>query len=163
MKTLELLDELRELVEQSPNVLLSHKKAIDFDVIMDILDDLYQTLPEDIQEAQKIIEQKNEILSEAQDEARAYRDDAENEINHMAETTDITQKAYEKSREIIETAQQNAKEIRLGARDYADEVLEEVEKYLGNYLQTIQSNRTQLRGKKKPVSEAAQPIISKAE
>jgi vacuolar-type H+-ATPase subunit H len=150
MKTVELLDELRELVEQSPNVLLSHKKAIDFDVIMDILDDLYQTLPEDIQEAQKILEQKNEILSEAEEESRTLRTDAESELNRLAETSDITQKAYEKSREIIETAQQNAKEIRLGARDYADEVLEEVEKYMETYLQTIQNNRQQLRGKKKP-------------
>ena len=154
MKIIELLDELKELVEQSPNVLFSHKKAIDFDIIMDILDDLYQALPDDIQEAKLLLEQKNQILSEAQEDAANVMQDVEQRINEMAETSDITQKAYDKSREILEAAQQSAKEIRRGAREYADEILEDIEKYIRDYLDVILENRQELnRGKKRAVSE----------
>ena len=153
MKIMELLDELKELVEQSPNVIFSHKKAIDYDIIMDILDDLYQALPEDMQEAKLLLEQKNMILSEAQEDADQVRQSAEVKINEMTEHSDITQMAYEKSREILESAQQSAKEIRLGARDYADEVLADIEKYIKEYLEVIAENRQELKGRKKAVSE----------
>ncbi len=153
MKIIELLDELKEVVEQSPNVFLSHKKSIDYDVLMDILDDMYQALPEDIQQARQLIDQKNEILLEAKEDASNVIKGAEMKVSELTETSDITQKAYEKSREILEAAQQSAKEIRLGARDYADEVLEDIENYIRDYLDVIKDNRQELKGRRKAAAE----------
>ena len=62
----------------------------------------------------------------------------------MVDESEITKNAYQQSREIIETAQSNAKEIRLGANEYADSILEEVEKYLMEQLDILRSNRQEL-------------------
>jgi vacuolar-type H+-ATPase subunit H len=58
---------------------------------------------------------------------------------------EITRKAYEQANEIISNAQKNAREIRLGAREYADSILNKVEQILKDTQDVIQVNREELK------------------
>ncbi|MBQ3181655.1 MAG: ATPase, partial [Clostridia bacterium] len=63
----------------------------------------------------------------------------------MVNEHDITQQAYAKANQIIDSAQQNSREIRLGANQYADDVLRALEEELVKTADTIRANRNNSR------------------
>ena len=149
MKTLELIQELTEEIEASPRVAFSRKYAVDFDVVMEIIEDIRSSLPEDIILAEEIINKKNTILSDAREEADSILNGADDRVTRLIEEDEITQAAYQKSAEITEAAKLNAREIRKGVVEYADEILENLELELEDYLAIIRDNREELFSTKK--------------
>ena len=63
----------------------------------------------------------------------------------MIDEHEITRKAYEQKAEIIETANEMSREISKGTKDYADNILQNIEVALQNALETIQNNRRELQ------------------
>ena len=51
-----------------------------------------------------------------------------------------------RAEEIITKAQNNAKEIRLGAMEYADNLLEETQEKLKELINLLNTNRKELKG-----------------
>ncbi|MDP2234031.1 MAG: ATPase, partial [Actinomycetota bacterium] len=78
----------------------------------------------------------NRILEEARDRAAALA--AEQEIVKMAES---------QAAAILDDARNKEREIRLGAEDYADEMLANLEVNLGKLLTAVQRGRDRLQGK----------------
>jgi cell division septum initiation protein DivIVA len=90
--------------------------------------------------------------------------EADERIAKLVDENEITKRAYEQAEEIIETAKQNSRQMRLGAIDYADEILSlvennikqtlekihketsELENSLGQTINTIYENRQELKG-----------------
>ena len=71
--------------------------------------------------------------------------EAEGKIASMVNEHEITRKAYEQANEIVAAAQKNAREIRLGTKEYADNILNKVEEILTDTLAVIKANREELR------------------
>ena len=63
----------------------------------------------------------------------------------MVDEHEITKKAYEQAEVIISNAKKNAREIRLGTREYADNILGKVEEILDETLDIIKMNRQELK------------------
>ena len=63
----------------------------------------------------------------------------------MVNEHEITKKAYDQANEVLANAQKNAREIRLGARQYADDVLAGIETKLGTIVTEIHAGREELR------------------
>jgi len=153
MKTFDLLDELTDEIEASPRAAFSRKPAIDYDVVMEIIEDIRASLPEDIILAQDIINEKNAILIEAREEAESILNGAQDRVDQLVENSEITQKAYKKSIEITEAAKENAREIREGVFEYADEIMGRLELDLESYLMVVRDNRKELTTPKKSKSQ----------
>ena len=141
----DLLEELEKELEESSNLPLTGKKIVDKDYILDIINDIRESLPTELSQARAIVQEKQRILLEAQKEADTMLKDVEGRIASMIDEHEIMQKAYEQSQIVLENAHNNATEIRLGAQTYADEILEDVERYLNEYREIIQKNRAELR------------------
>ena len=62
---------------------------------------------------------------------------------------EVTKAAEENAKELMHKANANAKEITLGAKEYADDIMKELELYFGEYLKLVRKNRMQLSGKRK--------------
>jgi len=146
MKVLQLLDGLEDVIENSSSIPFAGKALIDRGEILELLKEIRIQLPDEIKQAQWIKEERQRILIEAQKDADTTLQDARKHIEEMIEKDEITKKAHKRSEEIITQAQVNAKEIRLGARQYADELLAGVEKRLEELTDTIKVNRKELRG-----------------
>lgn len=153
MKTMDLIDELIEEIEASPKTAFSRKHAVDIDVVMEIIEDIRASLPEDILLAEDIINEKNTILIEAREEANAILTGADDQVARLVEESEITQSAYQKSAEITQAAKENAREIREGVFEYADDVLERLELDLESYLMVVRDNRKELTTPKKSKSQ----------
>ncbi|KQS57862.1 hypothetical protein ASG36_14850 [Geodermatophilus sp. Leaf369] len=65
----EVVDELASVIENARSVPMSSSCMVPRDHLLDLLDDLREGLPEEVQQAGTIVEQRTEILEQAQAEA----------------------------------------------------------------------------------------------
>ena len=109
------------------------KNILFFDVnsaSMDWLEKPHDKFPEELKQAKWVKEERQRIINDAQKEAAAMIKSTEEKIAAMVNEHDITQQAYQKANQIVDSAQQNSREIRLGANQYADDVLRALEEEL---------------------------------
>lgn len=164
---LKLLDELEDILDQSRAVPFSSKVTVDKDQLYEIIGEIRMKMPNEIKQSKWIIEERNKILIDAQKEADEITKGAEERLSRLIDENEVTKKAYEQAAEIIENSKKTSKEMRLGANEYADEVLALTEKklremmdrvhqesvntdnFFNESLEIIFENRQELRGVKK--------------
>ncbi|HZK38201.1 MAG TPA: ATPase [Clostridia bacterium] len=146
MNVLKLLEELEDIIENCSSIPFAQKVLVDKREILEIIKDIRIYLPDEIKQAQWVNEERQRILAEAQQEADTISEEANKHILSMIEQSEITKLANEQAEEIITLAQNNAKEMRLGAKDYADSLLESVELDLTDLIGTVRENRDELKG-----------------
>ena len=130
MKCFQIIEQLQSLIINSSKIPLSNKVVIDQDQILDLFDELLRVLPDDLKDAQKVMENRQRILIEAQKQGEIVIKEAEDAIERMVNQDEITKLAKEKSDQLLNFAKQTARDIRSGANAYADEVLESAKNIL---------------------------------
>ncbi len=145
MNVLSIVEQIEELLANASGVPFSSKKMVDGEALQALLEELKANLPEEIRQCEIIIQQKHNILLDAEHEADDMVKAAEERAKLMVEDHEITQKAYQYSRELVADAQRTAKDVRIGARVYADELMADVEKYVGDTLRLVKKNRLELK------------------
>lgn len=148
MNVLKLLEELEDIVESGSSIPFANKVLIDKNDVLEIIKEIRIQLPDEIKQAQWIKEERQRILIEAQQEADMTLEEANKHIREMVDQDEITKLSMKQAEEIIAQAQINAKEMRIGAREYADELLATTEGKLLEIINTIQENRNELKGMK---------------
>lgn len=123
MDIIELLEYLQEIIETSSKIPVTGKVVINKKEVLEILDQIINNLPEQFKKAQWIVEEKQKIINEAKEEAELIQKESIDQIKKQIENHDITREARIRAQEIISSAQKDAKNMRLSARDYADEIL----------------------------------------
>lgn len=144
MKALKLIDELEKLVENGSTLPFSSKALINPEEALEIIGELKEALPKEVVEAREIVSQKNQMLVEAQNDAEAIRQDAENSLQQMIDTNEITRNATERAELIVENAQKSAKDIRVGTQHHADKILYKLQCYLKELNDQIEEDRKEL-------------------
>jgi cell division septum initiation protein DivIVA len=126
----ETVDELTTVIENARSVPMSSSCMVPRDHLLDLLDDLRESLPEDVQAAGAIVEQRTEILQQAQAEAerltgrtRGESDQLLSQARHSRE--EILGTARRQRDELLAGAQAEAEEILLAAEDEAERLLAE--------------------------------------
>ncbi len=145
MEIFTLLETLEDILERSKSIPFSGKGIVDKEELLEIIKEIRLKLPDELKQAKWIKEERQRIIEEAQKEADGIVKEAENRIIAMIDEHEITRKAYEQKAEIIETANEMSREISKGTKDYADNVLMELEATLEEALKTIQNNRKELK------------------
>jgi vacuolar-type H+-ATPase subunit H len=146
MEVLRLIDEIEDILENASTLPFSNKVVIDAEEILEILKEIRIKLPDEIKQANWIKEERQRILAQAQKDADTILNEAESKLKELIDQNEITKKAKETAEEIITKAQNNAKEIRLGALEYADNILYETQQNLKKLIETLNENRQELRG-----------------
>jgi vacuolar-type H+-ATPase subunit H len=141
----ELLGKLEEIVNEGLAVPFSDKVLVDREKVLQIVDSIRSILPEEIKQANWIKEERNRILIEAQKEAELMLKETEEHIKSLVEENEVTRRAYIQGEEIIENAKKNAREIRVGTKEYADNLLAELEEQLHQYIDLIKKNREEVK------------------
>ncbi len=123
----ELLDEIEEILESSKVVPFSTKVSIDKDELYDILGEIRMKLPNELKQSQWVIEERNKIIIDAQKEADGILKTAEERMARMIDENEVTKQAYEQATTIIDSAKKTSKDMRMGAVEYAEDVLADTE------------------------------------
>ena len=175
----QLIDEIEEYIDSCKYQPLSNTKIIvNKDQIDDLLRELRMKTPDEIKRYQKIISNKEAILSDARAKAEALINDATIHTNELINEHEIMQQAYaqanrvvtmatEQAQEILDNAAMEANNVRMAAMQYMDDMLAHIENIisqssqtasvhyenlidsLNQYHEIIQSNRNELH----PVEE----------
>lgn len=141
----QIMNEIEEKIDKCRTIPFWGKGIIDKDEILDMIQEMRNKFPEELRQAKWVKEERQRIISDAQKEAAAMIKATEEKIAAMVNEHDITQQAYSKANQIIDSAQQNSREIRLGANQYADDVLRALEEELVKTADAIRANRNGAR------------------
>ena len=145
MEIYSLLESLEELIESASKVPFSTKVMIDVEEAREILEDIKLKIPDEMKQAKWVKEERQRIISDAEQEAESMLKDAQNKMVTMIDEHVITKQAMEKQQEILENANKVSREISIGTRDYADSILKKVEDLLKESLDVISENRKELK------------------
>ena len=125
---IELLEYLQDVVDNSPKVPMSGKVMLDKREILEVVDQIINYLPDQLKKAEWIMNEKERILNEAKKEYDSVKKETANMMRKNIENHNIVKEAKVRAEEIIASAQRDAKAIRLGSRDYSDEILSQLDK-----------------------------------
>jgi cell division septum initiation protein DivIVA len=146
MDVLELIDRLDHLAHGAKNVPRSDQVRINKQEIRDILHQMRATIPGEIKEARWIAQERQDTLAEAKREAERIAAEAREHQTQLVSQHELIRQSERAAEEIIEDARVREREIRLGAEDYADELLHTLELNLAKFIAAIQRGRERLRG-----------------
>lgn len=158
MDLLELIDTLEEAIERSASIPLSGKSLVDKDELLDLIEEIRLKMPEDLKQAKWVKEERQRILHEAQKEANTIVKSAEDKLISMINEHEITQQAQEKAEEIIENAKNTAKEIRVGVRQYSNDILADLEDVVDEIKGTLQKSLSDVRESVDSIDDALKII-----
>ena len=147
MDVLVLIDKLDDLVHNAKQVPLTDQVRVDKEEIYDLLDQMRATIPEEIKQARWIVKERQEMLAEAKREAERIVKEARERQDRLISTEEVMKAAERAAEDIIDEAQAREREIRLGAEDYADEILNTLEVNLTKFIAAVQRGRDRLAGK----------------
>jgi len=148
MDIMNLIDRIEEIVENGRSVPLSGgSKMVDPEKIFEIVDEIRAQFPDELKQARWIVKERQEMLEEAEKEANRVLEEARDRAQAIASEQEIVKMAEQQAAAILDDARNKEREIRLGAEDYADEMLANLEVNLGKLLTAVQRGRDRLQGK----------------
>jgi cell division septum initiation protein DivIVA len=117
----ETVDQLTTVIENARSVPMSGSCMVPRDHLLDLLDDLRESLPEDVQAAGAIVEQRTEILQQAQAEAERLTG------RTRGESEQLLGSARRQRDELLGTARRQRDELLARAQAEAEELLADAE------------------------------------
>ena len=153
MDVLVLIDKLDDLVHKAKKFPLTDEVRVDREEIYDLLDQMRATIPEEIKQARWIVKERQEMLEEAKRESERVVREAREQQARLVSDEEVTKQAERAADEIVEDARAREREIRLGAEDYADEILNTLEVNLQKFTAAVQRGRDRLAGRDEPLDE----------
>ena len=134
----ETVDELTTVIENARSVPMSGSCMVPRDHLLDLLDDLRESLPEDVQAAGAIVEQRTEILQQAQAEAERLTG------RTRGESEQLLSSARRQREELLGTARRQRDELLTRAQAEAEELLADAEAEAERLIEEGRAHRESL-------------------
>ena len=147
MDVLVLIEKLDDVIHDARGVPLSGDVRVNKEEMYDLLDQMRATIPEEIKQARWIVKERQEMLAEAKREAERIVSEAKDKQAQLVSQEEVVKQAERLAEDIVEEARAREREIRLGAEDYADEILSTLEVNLGKFMGAVQRGRDKLQGR----------------
>lgn len=155
MTVLEFLEEIEDIVKNAPGLPLTGKIMVDADELLEITKGIRLSLPDDVQQAKWVRDEKDRILADAKTEYEKIIIEAKKQADLMVEKDVITQRAVEVAGNIYTRADVYARDMKLRTYNYMDETLfnfqkkmgelsELNEKYFGEMYQNMENHFNEL-------------------
>ena len=133
---IELLDILYGMVTEAWSVPLGNDKCIiEREKAIEIINEIKNSLPTAIAEAQRLVSARDEFI--AKREAEALRKNAEEQAHQMIEEQEVVRVARARSSEMVAAAEAKSKELRRVASEYVDDLMRQTEQSMTEALSTI--------------------------
>lgn len=107
-----LVDQLEELVTEAKRVPLSNRVMVEEDDFRAIVDQLRESLPQEIRQAQRVIKERERIIGQAQDEADQIVSSARMKAEALVAQHQITNDARQLGESILRRAEEEQQRLR---------------------------------------------------
>ena len=118
MRVLELLEEIEEIVDTAAGFPLTGKIMVDSQELLEIVREIRAELPDEIQQAQWIKNERERIITEAKNQYEAVIEDAQKQADALVESNDITVRSKLRADELMKVTENTAKQLKIGTYDY---------------------------------------------
>lgn len=131
----DLIDELYDMVEKAWSLPLSRGRAVlDGEQVRQILDEMRETLPQEIHQAKAIVADRSQILADAKREADTTMRVAQERAKALVAQDEIVREAQQRANEITSQAQSKSREMRRATNDYVDDLMKRTDDELAQLL-----------------------------
>jgi len=127
MDILQMIDRLEELLNESRPLPFTHNVIVDEDRMLDLIDQMRVSIPDEVKKAQQLLAQRDRLLAQAQEEANRTIAIAREKSDQLVERDQVVQSAYSQSEQIKAQAERDAQMIRQEADNYVMESLRSLE------------------------------------
>jgi F0F1-type ATP synthase membrane subunit b/b' len=148
MDILHLVDRLEELFNESRPIWFTHSVVMDEDRLLDLIDQMRVSIPDEIKKSQQLMAQKDRILAQAQEEANRTIALARDKADKMVEKDPITEAAQTRADQIIAQTRQECDQMKQEADDYIRQSLlnfqtelDALMRQVKNGIMTIETNQ----------------------
>ncbi len=137
---LSLVDRLEGLVRDAKRTPFSQKVAIDEQALVNLIDQMRLSIPDQVQEAETLLRERDAILARAQDEATRMLQEAKVRIKEEQ----VRQAAEQEAEIIREEARDRALAFEEAARQYAIDTLRDLAQRLESVHAIVQNGLEEL-------------------
>ncbi len=147
MEIMEIIDMMEETIDKAPTVPLSGKILVDKEDILDYIQEMRLVFPDEVKEAKWVKEERERILAEAQSRSDEMIKNAEEKVVQMIDEHEVTKQAVDQANAMVNDAQQKAMEIKTDCDQYADDILNDLEKRLDMLSKKVHDDRAYFENK----------------
>lgn len=137
MDVLYLLDQLEEVLGAGSRVPLTSRTLVDEPEILDIIDQIRLSIPEEIKAAKRLTEERDEVLSAARVEAERIMQEADTQAAERVGEHHLVRSAEARAADIQDRALEQAAQIRREADAYAHRVLLKLREQIAQVSGTV--------------------------
>ena len=124
----------------SGNVLIDRKKA------MELVDQLRLAIPQEVRSAEEVISQKDQIINQAQVDARRTKSKAEEDYRERLDQSELVAVAERRAEETLKEAEQKAGQMLMRCEDEARNKCTDADAYALRSLRNLEKELTALTG-----------------
>ena len=138
MSIYNLLDQLESTIEGSKRAFMQNDKIIiDPEDLYQLIDQIRSSVPDDIKDAQWVKKEEEQIKKKAQEDYERIIEEARQRAQDLVSEIRV--------REMLEEANQAAHDVTLGAFNYANDIMEKIEKQLQIYYDVVQDGKDEIQ------------------
>lgn len=155
MSIYNLLDQLESTIEGSKRAFMQNDKIIiDPEELYQLIDQIRSSVPDDIKDAQWVKKEEEQIKKKAQEDYERIIEEARMRAQELVSETEVYRLAEIRVKEMLEEANQAAHDITLGAFNYANDIMEKIEKQLQIYYDVVQDGKDEIQKSLDALNEA---------
>ncbi len=152
MDILQMIDRLEELLNESRPLPFTHNVIVDEDRMLDLIDQMRVSIPEEVKKAQQLLAQRDRLIAQAQEEANRTVNIARDKSSELVERDQVVQAAYTQAEQIKAQAHVEGDQIRREADEYVLETLRSLEMEMERSINQVRNGIRTLQ-EEKPAEE----------
>lgn len=140
-----LVDRLEALVNSSRRVPLSSRIMVEEEDLLALIAQMRQAIPGEVKQARRVLQDREQILKGAQNEAEKIVGLARERAEYMINNEGVLNMAKERGEQVLSDAQRDAQATRSEIDEYAVEVLGHLEEQLQQHLHQVRNGLQELQ------------------
>ena len=146
----DLLDELYDILDKGWVMPLSGGKVfVDGEDIKQLLEEIRDVIPDEIRQAKAIVDERDQIISQAQHEADTIIRVADEKAKAMVNQDEIVRQAQAKANDLILQGQNKYRKMRKATSDYVDDIMRRTDEALAETLSELRKTRQNIKATQK--------------
>jgi F0F1-type ATP synthase membrane subunit b/b' len=154
MDILYLINRLENLVTSSPKMPFTNQLLIKEHDMLALLDQMRASIPDEVKQARRLVQEKERILAQAQTEASELLAQARAEAERTLGREGLMRIAEERSQEVLRQANERARQMVLQAEDRTEALKAEADAYVAETLHNLKEHLSSIE------SEVSRTILS---
>jgi len=148
MDILHLVDRLEEIVKSSPHLPLSAFRMVDERRIWALIDQMRISVPEGVRRAQRVNQEREQILAQAREEAEKLVREAEERARALTVEHALVEAAEAHAAAVREKGEREAAILRAEANEYTFNVLCQLEEELRRALRVVENGLRKIQAER---------------